>query len=107
MKVISIDQSTQSTKAFLFDEDGRILGRASLSHRQIYPQPGFVEHDPEEIYINIVSVIKQLVSNDADENEDYSNNLSNNIYKVSLKLENVFDSAIKIVFNSVGKMVND
>lgn len=72
MKVISIDQSTQSTKAFLFDEDGRILGRASLSHRQIYPQPGFVEHDPEEIYINIVSVIKQLVSNDADENEDYS-----------------------------------
>lgn len=72
MKVISIDQSTQSTKAFLFDEDGRILGRASLSHRQIYPQPGFVEHDPEEIYKNIVSVIKQLVSNDADENEDYS-----------------------------------
>ena len=72
MQVISIDQSTQSTKAFLFDEDGRILGRASLSHRQIYPQPGFVEHDPEEIYINIVSVIKQLVSNDADENEDYS-----------------------------------
>jgi hypothetical protein len=41
------------------------------------------------------------------ESEDYSNNLSNNIYKVSLKLENVFDSAIKIVFNSVGKMVND
>ena len=72
MKVISIDQSTQSTKAFLFDEDGRILGRASLSHRQIYPQPGFVEHDPEEIYKNIVIVIKELVSNDADENEDYS-----------------------------------
>lgn len=72
MKVISIDQSTQSTKAFLFDEDGRILGRASLSHRQIYPQAGFVEHDPEEIYKNIVSVIKELVSNDADESEDYS-----------------------------------
>ena len=72
MKVISIDQSTQSTKAFLFGEDGRRLGRAALSHRQIYPQPGFVEHDPEEIYKNIVIVIKELVSNDADENEDYS-----------------------------------
>lgn len=72
MKVISIDQSTQSTKAFLFDEDGRILDRASLSHGQIYPQPGFVEHDPEEIYANTVKVISELVTNDEDENAEYS-----------------------------------
>lgn len=77
MKVISIDQSTQSTKAFLFDEDGRILDRASLSHRQIYPQPGFVEHDPEEIYVNTVKVITELVRNDEDENAEYSIALTN------------------------------
>ena len=77
MKVISIDQSTQSTKAFLFDEDGRILDRASLSHRQIYPQPGFVEHDPEEIYVNTVKVITELVRNDADDDAEYSITLTN------------------------------
>lgn len=48
--------------------------------------------------------IKEYVSY---EKEDYSNNLSNNIYKVSLKLETVVDKAIKIAFNSIGKMVND
>ena len=77
MKVISIDQSTQSTKAFLFDENGRILDRASLSHRQIYPQTGFVEHDPEEIYVNTVKVITELVRNDADDDAEYSIALTN------------------------------
>lgn len=76
-KVISVDQSTQSTKAFLFDEDGRILGRSSLSHRQIYPQPGFVEHDPEEIWQNTVQVITDLVKGDDTEGVRYTIALTN------------------------------
>lgn len=76
-RVISVDQSTQSTKAFLFDEEGRILGRSSLSHRQIYPQPGFVEHDPEEIWNNTLQVITDLVKGDESEGVSYSIALTN------------------------------
>lgn len=76
-RVISVDQSTQSTKAFLFDEEGRILGRSSLSHRQIYPQPGFVEHDPEEIWNNTVQVITDLVKGDDEKGVSYSIALTN------------------------------
>ena len=76
-RIISVDQSTQSTKAFLFDEDGRILGRSSLTHRQIYPQSGFVEHDPEEIWNNTVQVIADLVKSDDDEGVIYSIALTN------------------------------
>ena len=43
-QVISVDQSTQSTKALLFSEDGRLLQMASVQHDQIYPKEGWVEH---------------------------------------------------------------
>ena len=76
-RVISVDQSTQSTKAFLFDEEGRILDRASLTHKQIYPQPGFVEHDPEEIYSNTVKVITELVKRNTVGGVKYSIALTN------------------------------
>lgn len=59
--VISIDQSTQSTKAFLFDEQCKIVASEALLHKQYYPQAGWVEHDAEEIYANTVSVITKLV----------------------------------------------
>ena len=59
--VISIDQSTQSTKAFLFDEQCKIVASEALLHKQHYPQAGWVEHDAEEIYANTVSVITKLV----------------------------------------------
>ena len=41
------------------------------------------------------------------EDKDYSNNLSNDIYNISLKLESVFDTSIKFIFNGVSKTVND
>lgn len=49
MKVLAIDQGTTGTKAFTLDEDGTFLPVASFEHRQIYPQPGWVEHDAEEL----------------------------------------------------------
>lgn len=76
-KVIAIDQSTQSTKAFLFSEDGMLLGSASLAHRQLYPQAGYVEHDAEEIYRNTVAVISELVSQDPDKKVRYSLAITN------------------------------
>jgi glycerol kinase len=59
--VLGIDQSTQGTKALLFDAEGRLIGRADRSHRQIIDEKGWVEHDPEEIYSNTVAVVRDLV----------------------------------------------
>lgn len=59
--VLGIDQSTQGTKALLFDEEGTLLCRADLPHKQYIDERGWVEHDPEEIYANTVAVVKKLV----------------------------------------------
>lgn len=61
--ILSLDQSTSSTKAMLFDSAGKLILRCNIDHRQYYPQPGWVEHDAEEIYRNsiqaMVAVLKQ------------------------------------------------
>lgn len=59
--VLGIDQSTQGTKALLFNEAGALLCRADLPHEQIIDDKGWVEHDPEEIYKNTVQAVKDLV----------------------------------------------
>lgn len=48
--VAAVDQGTTSTRCILFDAAGRIAASASAEHRQIFPQPGWVEHDPAEIW---------------------------------------------------------
>ena len=60
-RVLALDQSTSATKALLFDETGRCLDRESLSHQQYYPQPGWVEHDAEEIWQNVLTVLGAVV----------------------------------------------
>ncbi|MCB1299355.1 MAG: glycerol kinase, partial [Microthrixaceae bacterium] len=56
--VMAIDQGTTSTRAILFTEDARIAGSAQREHEQIFPRPGWVEHDPEEIWANVRWVIE-------------------------------------------------
>jgi glycerol kinase len=53
----AIDQGTTSTRFIIFDSDGRIVAQAQKEHEQIYPRPGWVEHDPEEIWIRTREVI--------------------------------------------------
>lgn len=60
--VISVDQSTQSTKAFLFTEAGGLVASAARSHEQIYPREGWVEHDPDVLYANTVAVIREVAA---------------------------------------------
>ena len=60
--VLAIDQSTSATKALLFDAAGHRLDRESREHRQYYPQPGWVEHDAEEIWQNTLAVLRAIVS---------------------------------------------
>ena len=74
-KIIAIDQSTSSTKAMVFDEHCHLLDRCNVDHRQYYPQAGWVEHDAEEIYDNMVSAIRQLVW--ADSTDSYSLAITN------------------------------
>ncbi|HUJ82244.1 MAG TPA: FGGY family carbohydrate kinase, partial [Candidatus Acidoferrales bacterium] len=52
----AIDQGTTSTRFIVFDKSGRIVSTAQKPHKQIYPKPGWVEHDPEEIWRNTQSV---------------------------------------------------
>ena len=53
----AIDQGTTSTRFIVFDRTGRTVALAQKEHRQIFPQPGWVEHDPEEIWRNTQEVI--------------------------------------------------
>jgi glycerol kinase len=60
--LLAIDQSTSGTKALLYDDTGRLLDKESREHHQIYPQPGWVEHDAEEIWRNTCEVVGQVIA---------------------------------------------
>lgn len=59
--ILAIDQSTQGTKALLFDEQANLQKRYDLPHQQLVDENGYVSHDPEEIYQNVIQVVKTLV----------------------------------------------
>lgn len=58
--MIGLDQSTSGTKIVLVDSSGQIVSKESKSHKQYYPKPGWVEHDPMEIYNNCLALLKEL-----------------------------------------------
>ena len=60
--VIAIDQGTTSSRAIVFDHSGSIVSTGQLEHEQIFPQAGWVEHDPKEIWNNTREVIGQALS---------------------------------------------
>lgn len=59
--LIGIDQSTQGTKALLFNQNGRLIKRTDKAHRQIINEKGWVSHNPDEIYHNTLEVVKDLL----------------------------------------------
>ncbi|HWA27983.1 MAG TPA: glycerol kinase GlpK [Lacunisphaera sp.] len=65
MLFLALDQSTSATKALLFDATGRALDRESRDHQQHYPQPGWVEHNAEEIWQNTLTVVRGLLARQA------------------------------------------
>lgn len=60
--VLSIDQSTQMTKGLLFDGAGQIVCRQDVAHRQMIDDNGWVSHDPEEIYRNLVESVRMVLA---------------------------------------------
>jgi len=59
--ILALDQSTSATKALLFDSNGQLVDKTSVEHQQHYPQPGWVEHDAEEIYQNSIKACRRLL----------------------------------------------
>src|SRR5436305_12060966 len=57
----AIDQGTTSTRFIVFDRSGRIVSIAQKEHEQIYPKPGWVEHDAEEIWRRTQEVIGEAM----------------------------------------------
>ncbi|MBZ0291166.1 MAG: glycerol kinase, partial [Anaerolineae bacterium] len=68
--ILTLDQSTSATKAILFDEAGNLLDKVTKNHQQHYPQPGWVEHDAEEIYENVLTVIGDLMEKHPEKKDD-------------------------------------
>jgi glycerol kinase len=60
--LIAIDQGTTSTRAIAFDTALRPLATAQMEFRQIYPSPGEVEHDPEEIWRTVVTTVRAVMA---------------------------------------------
>jgi glycerol kinase len=60
--ILSIDQSTSATKAVLFNAEARLVSRVNVDHGQYYPKPGWVEHDPVEIFENTIRAIRDVVA---------------------------------------------
>lgn len=60
--VLAIDQGTTSSRAILFDRAGRIAGSAQREFTQIFPQPGWVEHDPRDILTSVYTTITELLN---------------------------------------------
>lgn len=59
--VAALDQGTTSTRFIVFDKQGKIIVQAQREHQQIYPKPGWVEHDADEIYTNAKMVVAQAL----------------------------------------------
>ena len=59
--ILAIDQGTSGTKAVIFDSEGQMVAKATEPLKSYFPQPGFVEQDPGEIYRNVISSVKKCL----------------------------------------------
>ena len=59
--ILSLDQGTTSSRAILFDKSGRVVASAQKEFNQIYPHPGWVEHDPMEIWGTQSGVLREVI----------------------------------------------
>ena len=60
--ILALDQGTTSSKAIVFNHDGEIVSISQKSFEQIFPKPGWVEHDPNEIWASQISVAAEVIA---------------------------------------------
>lgn len=76
--VVALDQGTTSSRAVLFDKNAKLVGMVQQPFKQIYPQPGWVEHDPREILSSQLGTLTNLlVTHDIDPSEIDSIGITN------------------------------
>lgn len=75
--IIAIDQSTSATKAMLFNEQCNMLKRVNAVHKQYYPKAGWVEHDAEEIFDNVLKATAELLKDEDMSGNTYSLAITN------------------------------
>ncbi len=68
--ILSIDQGTTSSRAILFDEEAQVIGMAQKEFRQYFPQPGWVEHDANEIWLSVLAVMAEVITQSGVRPED-------------------------------------
>jgi glycerol kinase len=68
--ILALDQGTTSSRAILFDHRGRIAGSAAQEYPQHFPQPGWVEHDPRDIWNSQLAVARQVLADNRVEAKD-------------------------------------
>ncbi|WP_339249832.1 glycerol kinase GlpK [Sporosarcina sp. FSL W8-0480] len=68
--ILAIDQGTTSTRAILFDKEGKIVHVAQREFSQIFPKPGWVEHSANEIWGSVLSVIASVLTESGNQPED-------------------------------------
>ncbi|MCP4259827.1 MAG: glycerol kinase GlpK [Planctomycetes bacterium] len=73
--ILTVDQGTSATKSVVFDTHGRIVAKAAQPLKSYFPQPGFVEQDPLEIYENVLSAVKECLN-------QYRQAVSNDLTKI-------------------------
>ena len=59
--ILAIDQGTTSSRCMIFDDKGQSIGSGNASFKQYYPQPGWVEHDPEDIFASVITSMNQAL----------------------------------------------
>ena len=59
--IVSLDQGTTSSRCIIFDHNGQIVATAQREVKQIYPKPGWVEHNPMEIYASQIGVLNDAL----------------------------------------------
>ncbi|MBO9308480.1 MAG: glycerol kinase, partial [Chloroflexi bacterium] len=62
MYILALDQGTTSSRAILFNRDGKPISAAQKEFPQLYPQPGWVEHDPFDIWSTQLSVASEALA---------------------------------------------
>ena len=60
--ILAIDQGTTSSRAMVFDEDSQIVGVGQQEFPQYFPEDGWVEHDPEEIWQSVLQVVESALA---------------------------------------------
>lgn len=61
--ILAIDQGTTSSRSMLFDHEGRVAGIAQREFEQIFPRPGWVEHNPREIMTSVLTTLAEVINN--------------------------------------------